>query len=88
MLLLASLVAAFLPLCSATLILSTEEGAGEANPAGAECTAEQQVRILPELIGCEPHPTLVELELPNASYVHVMPRHVVVDKCGGSCISR
>ncbi len=83
------LFAFLLPLCSATLILPTagEDAAPAASEAG-ECTAEQQARILPEVVGCEPHPALVELELPNASYVHVMPRHVVVDRCGGSCINR
>ena len=52
------------------------------------CSSAQQERILPGLLGCEPRPALVPLTLPNASYVHVMPGHVVVDRCGGSCLIR
>ncbi len=81
MLLLLALLSSSTTFSSANLVL----------PGGSElevCTAQEQARILPQLMGCEPRPTVVPLELPNATYVHITPGHVVVDRCGGSCNSR
>ena len=34
---------------------------------------------------CQPRDQLVTLELPNATYNSIVPRHVVVQRCGGTC---
>ncbi|TRY69023.1 hypothetical protein TCAL_03811 [Tigriopus californicus] len=49
------------------------------------CTTEQQRRILPTMLGCAIRDEIIELDLPNATYLHVYPRHVTVRRCGGSC---
>ncbi len=42
------------------------------------------------MIRCRPRPTLVELPLPvtggdSGSIIQVIPGHVMVDRCSGSC---
>ena len=34
---------------------------------------------------CQPRDQIVPLELPNATYNSIVPRHVVVQRCGGTC---
>lgn len=34
---------------------------------------------------CRVRETLVKLDLPNSSYYHIVPDHVTVQRCGGSC---
>ncbi len=52
------------------------------------CSPEQQRQILPTMLVCEPKPTIVRLNLPNDTYMHMAPLHVSVNRCGGSCHSR
>ena len=53
-----------------------------------ECSNTQVMSILPSAQPCMPRPTVVELDLPNDTYVHIVPNHVEVNRCGGSCQSR
>ena len=53
-----------------------------------ECTNPQQRSILSRVLNCEPRETVVQLELPNDTYVHVAPSQVAVQRCGGSCHNR
>lgn len=40
------------------------------------------------MLVCTIRDEIVELDLPNATYLHVYPRHVTVRRCGGSCHGR
>ena len=53
-----------------------------------ECTNGQQRSILSMALHCEPRETVVQLDLPNDTYVHVAPSHVTVQRCGASCHNR
>ena len=53
-----------------------------------ECTNGQQRSILSRALHCEPRGTVVQLDLPNDTYVHVAPSHVTVQRCGASCHNR
>ena len=52
------------------------------------CTGQQQSRILPTLLECQPRDEVVHLDLPNETFVHVVPNHVTVKRCGGSSHNR
>lgn len=52
------------------------------------CTNGQQRSILSMALHCEPRETVVQLDLPNDTYVHVAPSHVTVLRCGASCHNR
>ena len=51
------------------------------------CTASMQEAAHSNLQmwQCEPRDEIVELELPNATYFHMIPDHVRVKRCGGTC---
>ena len=38
-----------------------------------------------QLWRCEPRDQIVELELPNSTYFHMIPQHIRVKRCGGTC---
>ena len=52
------------------------------------CTVGQQRSILPTVLNCVPRETTVPLELFNETFVHIIPGHVRVNRCGGSCDGR
>lgn len=52
------------------------------------CTASQQREILPQVLSCGLVETVVHLDLPNDTFIHVVPNHVTAQRCGGSCLSR
>ena len=51
------------------------------------CTAsmEEAAHSNLEMWGCEPRDQIVGLELPNATFFHMLPNHVRVKRCGGTC---
>jgi len=51
------------------------------------CTAsmEEAAHANLEMWGCEPRDQIVGLELPNATFFHMLPNHVRVKRCGGTC---
>lgn len=53
-----------------------------------DCTNDQQRSILSRALHCEPRETVVQLELPNDTYVHVAPSHATINRCGASCHNR
>lgn len=64
-------------------------GVGEAVISGLDtCTVSQQRQILPQVLSCGLVETVVHLDLPNDTFIHVVPNHVTVQRCGGSCLSR
>ena len=52
------------------------------------CSATQQRDILPRILSCTPREEVVHLSLPNETFIHIVPNHVTVQRCGGSCLSR
>ncbi len=49
-----------------------------------------QMVVLKSMVMCRPRPSLVELPLPTTagdkgSVLQVIPGHVMVDRCSGSC---
>ena len=36
---------------------------------------------------CKPRDQIVKLKIPNATYARMIPTHVRIQKCGGSCTS-
>lgn len=61
---------------------------GESASNLSVCTEETQRSILPTVLGCQVRDEVVQLDLPNETYVHMVPNHVVVKRCGGTCHSR
>jgi hypothetical protein len=53
-----------------------------------QCTSTQQRTIYPTVLSCSPRETVVGLNLPNDTFVHVVPGHVTVKRCGASCLNR
>ena len=53
-----------------------------------QCAARQQRNILSSVVNCQPREKTVPLNLPSENYVHVVPNHVTVNRCGGSCNGR
>ena len=51
------------------------------------CTAsmEEAAHANLEMWGCEPRDQIAGLELPNATFFHMLPNHVRVKRCGGTC---
>lgn len=51
------------------------------------CTAamEEAAHSSLEMWGCEPRDQIVNLDLPNATFFHMLPNHVRVKRCGGTC---
>ena len=49
------------------------------------CTRQSQREIQQHMVGCEPRDQVVPLTLPNSSYMSVVPTHVNVKRCAGSC---
>ena len=56
--------------------------------AALSCTAEVQGSILSSMPKCTVRPTLVDLRAmlaPGEDILQIMPEHVMVDRCAGSC---
>ena len=52
------------------------------------CTRQDHLEIQRQIVGCQPRDTVVPLTLPNSSYMSVVPSHVTVKRCAGSCSRR
>ena len=68
-------------------IVSIRPGESVVQEPGA-CRSDQQRGILSSVLGCAPRDEIVHMDLPNETFVHVVPNHVTVKRCGGSCNSR
>lgn len=61
--------------------------------ASASCSASHQAAVWGAMVACQPRPTLVEVPLPAGAaadagaVMSVIPGHVMVDRCSGSCHS-
>ena len=52
------------------------------------CQGDQQLQIFSSLPACHPRPTLLDLRTIFSNHsrvIQVVPDHVTVDRCGGSC---
>ena len=61
---------------------------GSYSLAAAPCQGEQQLQIFSSLPACQARPTLVDLRRIFSNHsrvIQVVPDHVTVDRCGGSC---
>jgi hypothetical protein len=53
------------------------------------CSPAHQAAVWDSVVGCQPRPTLIELEFPDSdvtgdgSVMHIMPGHAVIDRCSG-----
>ena len=76
-----------------TLTLVTKLAGGSTYLPSDTCSTEHQVAVWQSVVGCQPRPTLVEVEFPDeavvgsGSIVQLIPGHVMVDRCSGSCHS-
>ncbi len=51
------------------------------------CSPSHQNTIWQSSLTCKPRPTLVQVPLPDNHISHVIPGHVIIDRCSGSCHS-
>lgn len=57
--------------------------------AQSSCSTQQQIDVFRSAVACAPRPTVVELEveesLDGSAALQVIPGHVLVERCAGSC---
>lgn len=73
-----------LPLISFVVLFGTVTS----SDSFGQCSNDQQRRILPTLLDCQPRDEVISLDLPNDTFVHILPSHVTVKRCGGSSSNR
>ncbi len=56
-----------------------------ANSYHGMCSDNQIGGRVEATLECLPRETLMKLDLPNNTYMHMVPDHVMVQRCGGSC---
>jgi len=70
-------------------VLTSAQGTGSTEHYGIfeTCTADMQrdAHANMELWKCEPRDHIEHLELPNSTYFNMIPDHVRVKRCGGTC---
>ena len=77
----------FLVLTIQTFVLILEVSC-DIQPEPVACKGTLQKSIIDSMSGCSIRPTLIDLRSMfsnNSDVIQVVPDHVTVDKCGGSC---
>lgn len=76
------------PLMTSSQNTLLSENYGEFGDCSARSGMQEAAHTASQLYQCEPRDQLVILDLPNSTYVHMVPDRIMVRRCGGTCSAR